>query len=287
MALQELDPVCEQLATHDRRGFGVLPAKDVPGLDHHDLRAQPAEGLAQLDADGTAAQDDQALWQGLELEDRLVGQVGRGVQARDGGNGSAGAGGDDDLPGGDPDAVAGDGPAVHEARGLAHHLDAQAVEPLLAVDRGNGADGLVDVGHDPGEVDLDRTRGDAKGGAGARCVGGGGGGDQGLGRDAAIVEAVAPHLALLEEDDLQAQLGGACGDGEPAGAGAEDGDVGLDRLGHRGFPERARRRWKTVAPRVRRPRARRGRKTLGEKITPRSGVPPRERISPIPAPIPL
>ncbi len=243
MSLQELDPVGEQLATHDRGRFGVLAAEDVSGLDHHDLGAQPPEGLAQLHPDRAPAQDDQALRQGGELEDGLVGQVGRGLQARDGGNGSAGPRGDDELPSGDPDALAGDGAGVQEAGGLAHHLHAQALEALLAVDRGDGPDGLMDVGHDPDEVDRDRADGDAQRVSAARRMGGGGCSDQGLGGHATIVEAVAPHLALFEEDDLQTQLGGACGHGEAAGSGADDGDVRRDRLGHRVFPDRARRRW--------------------------------------------
>ena len=69
-----------------------------------------------------------------------------------------------------------------------------------------------------------------------------GGGDQGLGGNAAIVEAIAAHLALLEQDDFQTQLGRPRGDGQAARAGAENGDVGLDRLAHRVFPDLARTR---------------------------------------------
>ena len=284
---QDLDPVGEQLAAHHLGGLWILPAQDVVGFDDDDLGPEPAEGLSKLDPDGAPTQDDQALRQGGEFEDGLIGQVGRGVQSRDGGNGGPGARGDDELAGGDAEAVAGDGAGVQEVGRLADHMDAEALETLLAVDRGDGPDGLEDVGHDPGEVDLDRAGGDAEAPSAARRMGCGGGGDQGLGGHAAIVEAVAPHLALFEKDDLQAQLGGARGDGKAAGPGSDDGNVYLKGLGHRVFPERARRRWKIVAPRVRRPSATRGRKTLGEKMTPRSGVPPRERISPIPAPIPL
>jgi hypothetical protein len=54
---------------------------------------------------------------------------------------------------------------------------------------------------------------------------------QRLGRDAAVVEAVAPHLVALDQDDLRAHLDRARRDGEAAGPGADDADVGLD-TGH-------------------------------------------------------
>ena len=59
---------------------------------------------------------------------------------------------------------------------------------------------------DAAMVDLGLDHVDAEGGGGAHGVGAFAGGEQGLGRDAAIVEAVAAHAAFLDQHHRHAEL---------------------------------------------------------------------------------
>src|SRR3990167_4422172 len=54
-----------------RMGF-VRTGERATHLEHRDLRAKAAEGLRQLQADRTAAKDDQVLGKLRHREDRLV-----------------------------------------------------------------------------------------------------------------------------------------------------------------------------------------------------------------------
>ena len=88
-------------------------------------------------------------------------------------------------------------------------------------------DDLVLVGVDAGHVDAVERGGDAEL-AGLACrVGDLGGVQQGLGRDAAHVEAGAAQVALLDQPDLQAELGRSQGAGVTARTSPEDEDVEL------------------------------------------------------------
>ena len=59
-----------------------------------------------------------------------------------------------------------------------------------------------------------------------------GGGDGGLGRHATVVQAVASHAALLEQQHRGAHLRCAGSHGEPAGAAADHRDIDPDRFRH-------------------------------------------------------
>ena len=55
--------------------------------------------------------------------------------------------------------------------------------------------------------------------------------DQGLGRDAARIEAVAPHLLLLDQGHLRPDRRGDEGGDQPAGAGADDDQIAIEGSG--------------------------------------------------------
>src|SRR5262249_20931082 len=81
-------------------------------------------------------------------------------------------------------------------------------------------------------IDLGWLRGKAKARRprdGASVLGGG---DQRLRGNAAGIEAIAPHLALLDQHNGRAKGGGGGGDGKSAGARADDADVWFQELGH-------------------------------------------------------
>ena len=67
-------------------------------FQHGDAAAQPQIGLGQLQPDRAAADDDQMVELVAVVEDRLVGEVGHAVEARDGRDRRRGAGGDDEAP---------------------------------------------------------------------------------------------------------------------------------------------------------------------------------------------
>jgi hypothetical protein len=80
-----------------------------------------------------------------EVEDRLVGEVGHGVEARHGRGGGARAGGEDGAAGADGDAVGLDLEGAGEAGGSLDHPHAQGLEALDAVVGGDAGDHAADV----------------------------------------------------------------------------------------------------------------------------------------------
>ena len=197
-----------------------------------------AQGLidrGHLQADDAAAQDQQPLGDGGQLQGAggvhhprvLVGEAGDTHRGR--------AAGDDGvveqhidvaLAGLDADAVGG----LEAARAL-HHPD------LALLGHGRQAAGelgyhLVLVGAQLVDVDLRLAEGNAQVGHLARLVEDGRGVQQGLGGDAAHVQADPAQVGVaLDQDHALAEVRGAEGGGIAAGAGAEDDDLGLDILG--------------------------------------------------------
>ncbi len=92
----------------------------------------------------------------------------------------------------------------------------------------DGVDHAVHVSVHPCEVHAGLVPVDAIGGATAHHLRRVRGRQQCFGWHAAGVEAVAPHLVLLDQRHLGAHLRGAGGDAESPGAGADDGDIYLD-----------------------------------------------------------
>ncbi len=112
----------------------------------------------------------------------------------------------------------------------------------------------------------------------ARRLGGVCGGEQGLARHAAEVEAVAAHPVALDQRHAQAKLRGDRGDREARGTGADHRQIEL--------------RHPSVSTAAMRPaaatsaaRATSGPRTRGEKMIARSGLPPAASTAPMPAPI--
>ena len=142
------------------------------------------------------------------------------------------------------------GVARDELGGGAYHLDAEAGEALRGVVGGDRGDDAVDVVVHALVAHRRVGRHDAERRAGAHQVGPAGRRDQGLGGHAAVVEAVAAHLVLLDQRHRHAELGGRSRHREAAGACADHADVDaqlpaagdLDRLGpdgHRHCPPAA------------------------------------------------
>src|SRR5579863_2687234 len=97
-----------------------------------------------------------------------------------------------------------------------------------------------------------------------------------------MVEAIAAHLATLEEHGARAQLRGARRHREARRSGAHDADVAVDPLAHRSAARRSRRHAAGARESSARPRI--GIRIGGLKMTPRLGFPPWSRILPRPPP---
>ena len=105
--------------------------------------------------------------------------------------------------------------------------------------------------------------------------------DQRLRRHAARVQAVAAHLARLDQHDARAHLHGPRRDRQAARPGADHADVRLDPL-HSTIPFR--KAFSTIGSAARAASPRSGNRTGGVKMMPRSGVSPRAKTSPRPEP---
>ena len=105
-----------------------------------------------------------------------------------------------------------------EACLAAQHGGAEGAEAGLGIDRRDGLDHAVHVRAHCVPVDLRFRQAQAEPPCTARRLGGVRGGEQGLARHAAEVEAVAAHPVALDQRHAQAKLRGDRGDRETGGA---------------------------------------------------------------------
>ena len=231
-ALAHRDAVVDQSVAHDARQLGVVSRQDRELLDYAHPRPELAERLRHLDADRTAADDDEMLGQPGEIEDGLVGEV---TCLREPGNRrdqGPRAGGEHEAPGADALPVHFDRAPAHEPRRALDHRRAQPFEPLDRIVGRDGGDRRVDVLRDRCEIDAGAVEVDAQGRRPGRQGRGAGGCEQRLRRHAAPVQALAAHLALFDEDGGRAHLGRARGDRQAGRTGADHADVDLSLVGH-------------------------------------------------------
>ncbi len=172
--------------------------------------------LRHLAADRPAADDDEVFGPLGQVEDRLVGEIGDRVEAGDRRHARRGAGGDDEILRLHRRPVRLDLVLAGEARGGLQHGDAEPFEALDRIIRGDGADDAVHVIVDTPEFHLGLVRDDAEAVAVADRVRRVARGNQGFRGDTAVVEAVAAHLALLDEHRARAHLRRAGRDGQAA-----------------------------------------------------------------------
>ena len=98
VADQDLDPVLFQVGQQSSACLGLLQGQESrSGLDDGHLRAEPGKALGQLDADRTAAEDDQPRRQLARDRGLAIGPVVDLVQTLDGRDRRGAAVGDDDC----------------------------------------------------------------------------------------------------------------------------------------------------------------------------------------------
>jgi len=214
---------------HDRLGHvPVLAGEDLRGrIDDVDVRPQAAEGLSHLDADGACAEDDHGPGKPVEIEDLTVGEDGRPVEPGDGGGCCRRSRGDHpvlrrmDLP------VEAYGVLVDEARLPECNPRAQRAEPFLGVVPLDRGDDRADPPGDVPEIDGGQVNGGKPvPGRMAHEVADVGRPDEGLARDAPVMEAVAAERVLLfDQQGLCAEARRPGRHGQAARPSADHADV--------------------------------------------------------------
>src|SRR5262249_24548262 len=124
------------------------------------------------------------------------------------------------------------GVLVEEARTYLKDADAEAGVALHGVVGRNGGDNTMHMVVHPGVVDLSFDDVDAEGPGGANRFRPLAGREQRLGRHATIVEAIAAHAALLDEDDRDTELSRGSSHGEAPRPCADHAEVRLKHLFH-------------------------------------------------------
>ena len=225
MAGQDRDPVRLKRGLGQGGNLRVLTPHDAGGhLDLRHLRAEPLKRLRQFGPDRPAAKDDQPRRRILApaqlVPKRVGGEEANLRQPRNLWHEGCGAGRQNDGAGGQAAGFAAlnrdlDRPGVDQPRMALDDLDAKAGVARDAVMRFDPGDDVVNTLHHCGEIHLRRGGAQAVPARPAYRLGRLGAGNQGLGRDAAIVQAVAPHLPRLDDRDLRLRRSGDIGGDEP------------------------------------------------------------------------
>ena len=151
-----------QALDHDACGLGVLVDEELRRVDDGDMGAEHAMGLAELDADGTAAQDDQVLHPVADVKNGLVGEIRHLVETGNRRDHRRGTGGDDEAPRAHKHPASIHRVLVKKTRLGLDHPHAKAGKALDRVVRGDRGDDAMHMIVDPAIVDLGLDDLDAK-----------------------------------------------------------------------------------------------------------------------------
>ncbi len=238
---QHRDSVAFERCPNEGRHFHILAPEDAGSqFDLRDVRAEPGESLGELGADRPAAKDDKAFRRlrpvAQRLPQRVGGEIARLLDPWQGRHEGRGAGRDDDGAAGEPPGAAIiecdlDRPGIDNARMSPRDLDAKVRITLDAVMRLDPGDDRMDPRHDLGEGNGGFGGGKAVAVRMAHLMGGPGASDQGLGGNAAVVQAVAAHLVRLDQSHPRPGRGGDVGRDEAGRSSADDDQVAVEARG--------------------------------------------------------
>jgi hypothetical protein len=233
--LRDLDPLAhrdalgQELAADHLGQLGIVLGQNRAEIEQGHRRAQPPVRLGQLAADRPGAEHDQMGWRRAVLEDRLVGVVGHRGQAGDRRHRRPAAGRNHEAARPHPVRPGHDLGRAGEAGARAQHGHAQPLKASLAVMGRDRRDHAMDMVMGAGEVDRRLMAVHAEPAGLADRLAGMAGGEQSLGRHAADIQAVAAHLASLDQHGARAELAGAGGDRQPGRACADHAQVSLQQ----------------------------------------------------------
>ena len=176
----------------------VFPGQDLSGtLNHGDPAAETPEGLSHFDGHGPAADAEHGLGQPVQGEYLPVGDVGRGFQAVHGRNRGGRTRGDEPFGRREPPAVDLHRVFVQKSRRTEDHLDPQGAKAFFGIVLPDAFDDRFDPGGDPAKVHGRNLRlRQAESRSRIHEVVDLGALDQRLGRNAAVVQAVAAETVL-------------------------------------------------------------------------------------------
>ena len=211
-------------------------------LAHHDARrhlhlrhpgAETGKGLGQFTADRATAEDDQPPRQFAQFPDVVRGQVADFLDARDGWQEGAGAGGDDDAARRQPLRIAiGSGyfdfPRRDDPGRAVHDIDAEPGVALGRVVRLDRPDHRLHPFHDGGEVEVGARRGDAEFVRTRHVRQQPCRADQRLRRHAAGIEAITAQLVLFDQRHPGLDCGSDVRSHQPGAAAADDHDIAVE-----------------------------------------------------------
>ena len=167
LTFDDLDPFGAQGGQNHRRAIRIIAAKRAGGLDHRHAAAQPLMRLRHFHPDGATTQNQQMVRAVSQGKDRLIGQIGQILDARNRRDRGMRAGGNHEPPRADQGLARLHLTRGGEARPIAQDGDAQPFEPLLAVMWGDAGDDARDVVFHGGKVDCGLYRRNAEGRAAA------------------------------------------------------------------------------------------------------------------------
>ncbi len=219
------DPALAELSLDLLGELLVLERQQVgERLDDRDVGAERPPDARELDADDAATEHDDRTRHVVEGEGVVAGDDAGAVDLKTWQRLGHRSGGQDDVASGVGGVADGDGVGANETARALDEGDAAALhqpgQPLV-----EAGDDAVLVGVDRCHVDAVERRLDAELLTFAGGVSDLGRVQQRLGGDAALVQAGATELALLDQHDVEAELGGAQGAGIATAATAEDHDV--------------------------------------------------------------
>ena len=215
-----------------RHELGVVPAERRCGFHDGDVAAEAAVRLRHFHADRTAADDQEAFGPAIELEQRLVGQVGHVGKAGNRRHRGRRAGGDDEAARPDRQLAGNHRAGIDEGGALPDDPHAHGGEAFGRIVGRDPIDDGAHMGMDLAEIRRTGARVYSEGRRLAGRMRMPRRRDQGLGGHAAGVEALPAHLAAFDQHDRHAEGGRRGGHRQPRGAGANDADVGRDGFGH-------------------------------------------------------
>ena len=224
-SLVQRDAITQQGRPHQLDRLGIVPRQQARHLHQLHARAEPREGLRQLDPDRPAAQHNEVADFRHVVEHRLVGEVRHLVDARDRRNECAGTGRQHEAPRGNARVAGFDRPFVDELGVASEDRDAEALEPLHRIMRRDGGDRFLDVRLDPWEIDARRREIHAEAFRVTMLDRRLGRSQQGLRWNATIVQAIAAHRTRFDQDGPGAELRGAGGNRQARRARADNADI--------------------------------------------------------------
>ena len=238
----QMDAVLPEYGAQSLGHVDVLVRQErVPSLDHGHSASEAAEHLAELDGHVSTTDDEQMLWDGVQLQDGGGGEEGHVRKTGQFGNGRAATYVDEDALSVDEKGVPVRRTQLEPMGSDKARLGLEQVEVLgghqatfaaVAPSLDDGAYALPDLLHIDCHVACDDPVVGAAAGEGGHPSGSG----HGLAGSTALIDARAADVSPLDERRAPSRPGEASGKRNPCLTGSDDGCIICAGLVHGRFP---------------------------------------------------